>query len=335
MRRYQQVLTVMRRPPATGYLLLRQPVHAAGFPLRAGDLLFRLGKAPLVHRRALVAAAQGRKVPLLALVRQGRLMHVPLPRTPDAFGPGRVLYVQAGAPAPLNPPPTRRATVHLIWNGAARPGAVLADDGQGFCLRFTDSRFRCIGYLACHFKKRAAKVWIVARALRFAGAPHWLGARAAPVTTFRIRGWVFGQRPGIYISRLRLSATHPGGGAKPPRGKRRFPPGALPQVALPLLAEALPRKAGVAFPILLLSPGGRHLHAGYELLTRPEQHKTFGGVLQRVWPVRLMRYGITLGTIYITPRSSVAAITGPTFAAVRINHAVFTTALKQATRHKR
>ncbi len=347
--RYEAVLSALRRPRASGLLVLSyRPAGGARKyrrDLRPGEIIFLANEHHVKDVPAMRAALHEGPANLTAVMASGHVVHFRLPNA-GALRGAWLRPVAAGVPLPLNPLPTPRRLFRLHWwprggNLSSRRRVTFWQwrwDGAAI----EDEKFKMLGAghrLTLHItllRLTQPPKALVETDSAPARPAHWT-VRLAVTSNRDAAGFVLTKltrrtgnrrftlhRTGNHL--LRTTGRTPKQGPHPyiPRG---FPATAgfitvdniLPRLALPALAAALPHRAGIVFPLAIL--GTRHLntHAGYVLQTLGRHERVIGGVATRLWTIRLLRYGAPRGDFYVRHYHLIAARPAHGPAAIGIN----------------
>ena len=307
---YQSVLAEMKHPTSTGILITEiepdSPAGAAG--LHAGDIVYHYAGAPVrdldtLRKRVADQIASAMITPtlpnnndpnslagpdtkvLLGIHRAGKDIILQIPRSPLGI---RAIEVEAGAPVPLNPPPSPRGSLTLAWTELSRLRT--ADTPPDF-YRTTDVTNAWTSWQRREFLAGADDISVEFDNHHVdpaTGENPRLRSRQLPPPHRRLR-----PHPRLYPRHPRQNHPHP---RRRPRPRHRrtprhlaphtgqthlpharhpraptdqpLPPDALPEPALPIVAAALPHDPNAALQLHLLSIQDFIPRPGYLLIAR-------------------------------------------------------------------
>ncbi|MGN6369267.1 MAG: PDZ domain-containing protein [Phycisphaerae bacterium] len=333
---YQHVLAEMKHPTATGILITEiepdSPAGAAG--LQAGDILYHYAGSNVrdldtLRKRVADQIASALTTPidnnpnqlggpdnkvLLGVRRAGKDIILQVPRTPLGI---RAIEVEAGVPAPLNPPPSPRGSLALAWNDLAHLRT--ADTPPDF-YRTTDTTDTWTSWQRREFLAGADD--LSASFENHHVDPNTGETLAAETLHFHLRTGDSTHTPAFLLDSLDKNILAPNGvqilGTAErhgltlrTQGKRTFPthailepptdhPGpidALPEPALPLVAAALPHDPNAALPLHLLSIQDFIPRPGYLLIARGQHPRPIDGH-PNAWQVDLLHCGVIVQTYW-------------------------------------
>jgi hypothetical protein len=335
---YQQILRVMRRPPANGLLVtsVELPASVVRIGVQPGDIITQLAGHRMNNSAALTTVLQsnaGSRQPLALLVVRGlqvRHIHANI-RTLNALKHIGVIGVRAGAPAPLNPPATARDKLKLMWSRVQtlEPRGREAAGGDTWMLVFYHQLVvGAIRMQVSHLGPTWKLLWnqeavsggpLSAMAWRMAFIPgdhqQIPAVRITHFTRWQAHGVVQGRRVGdtFYVSSVTSKV-------KAPRPHRyRSADNAAPLPLLALVASALPPHHGLVLPVTDLAQRTLETRLGCVMTMSRRQEINFAGAGQRVRVVRMLWMDVPRNTFWISPRGTLLGMKfGNGFSAYRV-----------------
>ncbi|MGC8553145.1 MAG: hypothetical protein ACP5O7_09805 [Phycisphaerae bacterium] len=310
--RYQQVLSAVRSPSADGALIISQnlsaPLKAAG--LEPGEVILSIDgiriAGPADIARIVDQVSPQHKLSL----RMADHLKIFVARVPAGALHVDTIGVVAGVPGPRNPPSTPRH--HLAMNWRQTPGGPsVTGAGFGGWYRVFDH-----GYLIGTLHLAAAGTgddWQLHWRLRIYQSV--LPADIAPIRwrsgCYRVHFWSGDNQHLPAFSLRSVTAQSLEGGksvwtlhdragqlaAKMTRASRNrsvppvtisTSPMAIAEVALPLVADAMPHKANLVLRTPVLTLPQLHTQLGCVLATRGRRGVTIGGAVENAWRVDLL-----------------------------------------------
>ena len=352
---YQSVLAEMKHPTSTGILITEiepdSPAGAAG--LQAGDILYHYAGAPVrdldtLRKRVADQIASALTAPtlppnnadpnqlgndtkvLLGARRAGKDIILQIPRSPRGI---RAIEVEAGAPVPLNPPPSPRGSLTLAWNELAQLRT--AESPPDF-YRTTDVTSTWTSWQRREFLAGADD--ITAQFENHHVDPSTGETLASEAINFRLRTGDYAHTPAFLLDTLDKTIhtpegvliigtaerhgpnlrtqgkhTYPTHATLEPPADQPCPPDALPDPALPIVAAALPHDVagGAALQLHLLSIQDFIARPGYLLIARG-QHPRPIDTRPTAWKVDLLHCGVTVQTYWFDDKRLLLEIDTPT-----------------------
>ncbi len=306
-RNFQRVLSAMRRPAATGLLIVsvRLPGAARRAGLRPGDILTWVEHHRIESPRQLdVILYHLRHSPLpflsVAVARGERVIHVHVQRRALRING---LAVLAGVPAPLNPPPTPLA---LQWN---RVPSDTAPRGlaENFWYRLFDHHI-AVGMVHLRIFLAGTTghlLWSV-RAVAGCGVPT---RRIQMVFTVgdnrRLPPFLLTSltRQGFHRQRefIRRGTALLAAGRSAAKNTEKIPIlfNVVPTPALAALAMAMPRRKGLVLAVPELGVGNLHTRPGCVMVVLGRRSVIFAGEKRRLWCVRVLRLDVPQITFWL------------------------------------
>ncbi|NNM84949.1 MAG: PDZ domain-containing protein [Phycisphaerales bacterium] len=310
--RYQQVLSAVRSPSADGALIVSQnlsePLTTAG--LEPGEVILSIDgiriAGPADIARIVAQVSPRRKVSL----RVAGNLKIFVARVAAGALHVETLGVVAGVPGPRNPPSTPRRNLVMHWRETPGGESVMGV-GFGGWYRVIDHGY-LIGTL--HLAAgRAGDDWQLHWRLRIYQSV--LPADIAPIRwrsgcyrvdfwsgdnqrlpAFSLRGitaqsldgrkavWTLHDRAGRLTAKITRSLH-----SRPvPPVTVGTSPMAIAEVALPLVADAMPHKANLVLRSPVLTLPGLYTRLGCVLVTRGRCGVTIGGAIEKAWRVDLL-----------------------------------------------
>ncbi len=335
---YQNVLGVMRRPPANGLLItsVELPAALARIGLQPTDIITHIAghrmKNPAALKTVLQSNAASKQPIAIQVVRGLKVRHI-LARiaTLHALQNIGFISVRAGAPAPLNPPATTRRKLKLMWSRVqtVEPRGQEATGCDTWMLVFYHQLVvGAIDLQVSHLGPSWKLLWnqetvsggpLPALAWRIIFNPgdhqHLPALRIASFTRWQAHGAIQGRRVGdtFYVSPVT------------PESKkvipRRYPSAdnAAPLPLMALLASAMPPHRGLVLPVTDLAQQTLETRLGCVMTMSRQQQINFAGADQRVRVVRMLWLDIPRYKFWISPRGTLLGMNfGQGFSAYRV-----------------
>ena len=313
--RYEGVLGALKSPPTSGVLVVELGPESAGGAggLRPGDVIIeydgkRLDRPAEKDRLAVLRAAatataeeklnpRSNPMTLLTVFRNGRSVGLQVER--GALGVGAV-GVEKGQAKPGNPPESPRGSFAMTWAGAA--GSFHVGDGD----EIYGAEHRTLTVSGAD-----AALTIDARS----AGPKSQELHHAMITytaTDRRESFAFALEALDYRDELTDIHAERRGKTIKATNRRRISgvqqtmerpvlPEAVPALAVPELAAALPQEAGIVLPLAQISEVDLQTRPGYALETLGKTKVSLFGQDTPAFGVRLWHFGQAAGTFYFAP----------------------------------
>lgn len=338
---YQNILTVMRRPSTNGLLItsVELPAALARAGLRPADIIThiadqRVTSAATLH--AISKANSDSKQPIAIIAVRGLLVRqflqpAAILRPLTTIG---LISVRAGAPAPLNPPPTVRHKLRLRWSRVQtlEPRGHEAIGHDTWMLVFYHQLV--VGAIHLQVSHRGSAWKLLWNQESVSHGP--LPALAWQISfdpgdyqhqpAMRMRTFIRWTTAGKIHARCRGDTFYVSSATSHQQvvALRACPTAAdaAPMPLMALLAEALPAQRSLVLPVSSLAQNTLETRLGCVLTTSPQQEISFGGADQQVRIVRMLWMDIPRYKFWLSPAGELLGIHfGHGFSAYRVSGA--------------